>query len=65
MSFDAKEYTYLCCTSALGRAACIQYLGNCSADVTNVAPAHRGDAAGAGGVVQGKINNNNGISGDR
>ena len=55
------------CTSALGRAACIQYLAKCGADVTDVTPAHRGDTAGAGAgaVVQGKINNNNGISGDR
>ena len=55
------------CNSALGRAACILYLAKCGADVTDVAPAHRGDTAGAGagGVVQGKINNNNGISGDR
>ena len=58
------------CTSALGtRQGCILYLGNCGADVTDVAPAHRGDTAaagaGAGGHVQGKINNNNGISGDR
>ena len=33
----------------------ILYLGNCGADVTDVAPAHRGDTAGAGGVFRAKL----------
>ena len=50
-----------------GACKCILYLdlAKCGNNVTDVAPGHRGDTAGAGGVVQGKINNNNGISGDR
>ena len=50
-----------------GACKCILYLAKCGNNVTDVAPGHREDAAGAGagGVVQGKINNNNGISGDR
>ena len=45
------------CNSALGRAACTLYLAKCGADVTDVAPAHRGDAAGAGagGVFRAKL----------
>ena len=43
-----------------GACKCILYLdlAKCGNNVTDVAPGHRGDTAGAGGVVQGKINNN-------
>ena len=74
MSFDWCKRVHLSTiyagiTPVDGACKCILYLdlAKCGGNnVTNVAPGHRGDTAGAGaGGVRAKINNNNGISGDR
>ena len=61
---------HLCWDNPCGRGLQVHTyldLAKCGYNVTDGAPGHRGDTAGAGAGagVQGKINNNNGISGDR